>query len=328
MSDNYYNYNNLESYMNKMQLMYNPDILRWIKDIINTKVSMFQYEGLPEGSGLTSEIMERSLMFNNYLCGYMDSTLGFIICRWRPDSDYDLYWKPYTVTLLTISGRLIKAQVPYEDIVLFRDNEMDIVPFLTLNAWINKILEKEKTLDNIFTWLSLPMVFSGDKDQVTALKQLTKKALCREPFAIAGKAYKDHLDQFDIKLPVELSDVYDIMKKYRGLTFGSMGIYEVDEKRERIVTAEIQSQNDYVDFVYTGMYNERKRFVNEVNARWGLNIVLKESYVENQKDNVKMQREMAYATDAPKIEIAEIKAEGEIEAAKVGGKSSGGNPNA
>ena len=319
MADSFYNYNNLESYMQKMQLQYDPDFLRWIRDIINTKITMFQYEGLPEG--LTSEIMERALMFNNFLCGYKDPALGFIIARWRPDSEYDLYWKPYYVTLLTVSGRIIKTKVPYKDIILFRDNPMDIVPFLVLNAWITKIREKEMTLDNIFTWLSLPAVFSGDKDQITALKQVAKKAEMRAPFAFAAKNFKDHLEQFDIKLPVELSDVYDIMKKYRGMTFASMGIYEVDEKRERIVTSEIQAQNDYVDFVYTGMYNERKRFVEEVNSRYGMNLVLKESYVENQKDNVKLQREMSEAKDVVKKEVAEINAEAEVEAAKVGGQN-------
>lgn len=323
MADSYFNYNNLEAYMQKMQLQYDPDFLRWIRDIINTKITMFQYENLPEDSGLTSEIMERALMFNNFLCGYQDSTLGFIICRWRPDSDYDLYWKPITVSLSTISGRIIKQKVPYKDIVLFRDNPMDIIPFLTLNAWITKIREKEMTLDNIFTWLSLPAVFSGDKDQITSLKQVAKKAELRTPFAFAAKNFKDHLEQFDIKLPVELADVYDIMKKYRGLTFASMGIYEVDEKRERIVTSEIQAQNDYVDFVYTGMYNERTRFVNEVNERYGLNIKLRESYVENQKDNIDLQRKMSEAKDHVKVEVAEINAEAEVEAAKVGGQNNG-----
>lgn len=317
MAEDFYNYNNLEAYMQKMQLMYSPDWLRWIKDIINTKITMFQYDNLPDG--LTSEIMERALMFNNFLCGYKDDALGFVICRWRPDSDYDLYWKPYTVTLLTISGRPIKDRVPYDSIILFRDNPMDIIPFLTLNAWIDKIREKEATIDSIFTWLSLPLILTGDKDQVNALKQVAKKANVRAPFAFAAKNFKDHMEQFDIKLPVELEQVYDIMKKYRGMTFSSMGVYEVDEKRERIVTSEIQAQNDYVDFVYTGMYNERKRFVDEVNSRYGLNIVLRESYMENQEDNVRLQEDMSMAKDKAKIEVAKINKEAEIEAAKVGG---------
>ena len=283
--DNYYNYMNLESYMAKLGLEYDATYMRWVKDIIDVKLSMFSYDNVSEYE-LSSDIMERALMFNNFLCGYDVPGMGFGIYRWRADSIFNRYWRPETVSLLTLSGKEVATEVPYSDIVLFRDNRLDLIPFLTLNAWINKIIEKEKTLDNIFTWLSFPMLIVGDKEHKVELKNIAKKALNREPFILA-----------------------------------SMGIYEVDEKRERIVTSEIEAQNDYVDMVYTDMYNERKRFVNECNKRFGTNIVLKESYVENQNDSIRIQKRRAMAEKAPDIEIAQIKADGEVEAAKQGGQT-------
>lgn len=315
MNEIFYNYNNLESYMNKMQLCYDGTWLRWVKEIINTKITMFSYDNLPE-KDLTSEIMERALMFNNFLCGYYDDTLGFVICRWRCGSVYNLYWRPERVDLYSLTGKTIKLGVPYSDIILFRDNPMDIIPFLTLNSWIEKIIDKEKTLDSVFNWLSLPLILTGDKEQVNSLKQIMKKSIARDPFIAAGKGYKDHVEQFDIKLPAELEQIYNIMKKYKGMAMASIGIYEVDEKRERIVTAEIQSQNDFVDMVYMGMYNERKRFVDEVNKRYGYNIVLRESYEENRQANVEAQRDMAQAEKTPDIQIAKIEADAEIKAAQ------------
>lgn len=307
-NESYYNYNNLENYLDKQGIMYDGTWLRWVKDIINTKITMFRYENLP--APLTSEIMEKALMFNNYLCGWKAPTGEFMICRYRFGAIFDAYWKPVKVSLMTLTGKNLAFEVPYEDIILFRDNPMDIIPFLTLNSYIENIISKEGTLDSIFDWLSLPAVFAGDPQQAQTLKKLMKKAKGREPFIVAAKNFKDHLEQFNINLPVQLEEVYNIIKKYKGMALASMGIYEVDEKRERIVTAEIQSQNDYVDFVYTGMLNERKRFVDEVNKRYGLNIVLRETYVENQRDNAEMARQMAMANKAPDIKIAEMKTEG------------------
>lgn len=307
-NEEYYNYNNLQAYMNKMQLAYDGQWLRWVKDIINTKVTMFHYDNLP-GTKLTSEIMERALMFNNFLCGWVKPDGEFIICRWRFGSVFDEYWKPVKVDLLTLTGKPLAYHIPYEDIVLFRDNPMDIIPFLTLNSYIEEIISKEKTLNSIFDWISLPAVFAGDPQQAQSLKTLMKKSTKREPFIVAAKGFKDHLEQFDLRLPVQLAEVYDIMKKYRGMAMASMGIYEVDEKRERIVTSEIQAQNDYVDFVYTGMYNERLRFVNECNAKWGLNIKLRETYVENQEDNIKLEEDMSIAKAQGDIEVEKVKAE-------------------
>lgn len=316
----YYNYNNLESYMNKMGLCYDGEWLRWVKDIINTKVTMFSYE-LDKKYELTSEIIERALMFTNFLCAADVPGLGFGIYRWRSGSLFNRYWKPEYVDLLTLSGKNVASRYPYEKIVLLRDNPMDIIPFLTLNDYIEKIIEKEKTLDSIFAWISLPMVLAGDKDQALMLKKVMGKAIRREPFIVGAKNFKEHLESFDIKLPVELEQVYDIMKKYRGMALASMGIYEVDEKRERIVTSEIQAQNDYVDMVYTGMFNERTRFVKECKDMFGVDIVLKESYVQNQRDEIELKKKTAVAEKTPEVEIAKIKAQGEIEAAKQGGSN-------
>lgn len=314
----FYNYNNLQEYVNKLGLSYDADYFRWVQAIIITKLGMFSYENV-EQYELNSDIMERALMFNNFLCGYDVKGIGFGIYRWRANSVFNRYWRPETVELMTLTGKNVANRVPFKDIVLFRDNRLDLTPFLTLNAWIEKIQEKERTIDSIFNWLSLPVIISGDKQQVVEFKQLIKKAITREPFAISGKGFKDHVEMFNINLPVQLEEVYTIMKKYRGMALASMGIYEVDEKRERIVTSEIEAQNDYVDMVYTGMYNERKRFVQECNEKFGTNIVLKETYTENQNDSIRIQERRARAEKAPDVDIAHIKAEGEIEAAKQGG---------
>lgn len=310
MADTYYNYNNLEDYLSKSQICYDGQWLRWVKDIINTKITMFNYDNLP-GKKLTSEIMEKALMFNNFLCGWVNPFGEFMICRYRFGSIFDEYWKPIKVTLMTLTGKPLAYEVPYSDIVLFKDNPMDIIPFLTLNSYIESIISKEKTLDNIFDWISLPAVFAGDPAQAKELKTLMSKTSSRKPWVVASKNFKDHLEQFDIKLPVELEEVYNIIKKYKGMAMASMGIYEVDEKRERIVTSEIEAQNDYVDFVYQGMFNERTRFINECNERYGFNMRLRETYVENQQDGIELKRQTAMAEKAPDIKIEKMKLEEE-----------------
>lgn len=330
-NDKFYNYNNLKSYLDKMGISYPDEYLRWLKDIVGTKISMFHYDNLPEP--LTSEIVESALMFNNFLCFYKSDSLGIVLCRYRFGSVYDMYWKPKYVDLLTLSGKNIATHVPYEDIILVRDNIMDIVPFLTLNSWIDKIIDKEKTLDILIKLVRFPTILTGDKEQTASLKQVIKKATDYDGFIIGTKNFKDHLEQFDISLPVRLTDIYELLEKYKNMALASMGIYGVDEKRERIVTAEVNANNDYVDFVYTGMYRERQRFVKEANERFGLNIVLKETYVENEQDNIELKQQEAMAEAKAQIKIEETKNEGKVEAAKVEGieaaklEPKGGNKN-
>ena len=46
----------------------------------------------------------------------------------------------------------------------------------------------------------------------------------------------------------------------------------------------MKATNDFVDFIYNGMVQERENSIKKVNEKWGYNIKLKESYVENVKD--------------------------------------------
>lgn len=317
-NETYYNYNNLRAYIDKMGIQCPDDYFRWFKDVVGTKVTMFYYDNLP--GTLTSEITENALMFNNFLCLWYDKGLGqVILCRYRFGGTYDIYWKPVTVDLLSLSGKSLAIGVPYEDIVIVRDNPSDIIPFVTLNSWLNKILDKEKTLDILMRLVRMPTILVGDKEQAGMLKQLMKKTYEYEGFAVGSKNFKSHVEQFDIRMPVQLSDVYELIEKYKNLALNSMGIYGVDEKRERIVTSEVQANNDFTDFIYTGMYRERQRWVKEANEKWGLNIILHETYVDNQEDDIDITKRTALAKAQANIAIEETKNEGKVEAAKVTG---------
>ena len=285
--DNFYNYYNLEDYLKKNLIDPNEAYLRWVKDIINTKVSMFEYRNLPDG--LTSEIVENALMFNNFLCFYHSEALGLILCRYRMGSEFNLYWKPTYVQLMTLSGKTIANHVPYEDIIPIRDNRMDIIPFVTLNGYISKIIEQEKTLDVLVRLVRFPTILTGSKEQMQMLKNLLKKNANCDGFTIADKGFKDHIEQFPINLPCKLIEAYELMDKYKEMALGSIGIYSVDEKRERIVTEEVKATNDFVDFIYNGMVQERTNALKAVNERWGYDIVLEESYVENIKDEQELE---------------------------------------
>lgn len=317
-NETYYNYNNLDAYMDKLGIQVPDDYWRWFKDVVGTKITMFYYKNLP--GSLTSEIVENALMFNNFLCLWKDEALGqVILCRYRFGGSYDIYWKPTTVNLLSLSGKSLAMNVPYEDIVIVRDNPSDIIPFLTLNSWLNKILDKEKTLDILMRLVRMPTILVGDKEQAGMLKQLMKKTYDYDGFAIGSKNFKSHVEQFDIRMPVQLGDVYELIEKYKNLALNSMGIYGVDEKRERIVTSEVQANNDFTDFIYTGMYRERQRWVAEANERWGLSVSLHETYVDNQNDDIDIARKSAMAKAQANIAIEETKNEGKVEAAKVTG---------
>lgn len=306
INNEYYDFMNITSYLQKKLVKgtYSYGYLKWFKQIGSVALSMFKYKNLPKG--LTSEIIEKALMFKNSLCLYKSKSLGVILAYYRTCGIYDIYWKPTKVDIIALNGSFIASRVPFEDIVLVRDNMIDAPLFLVINEWVSKILEKEKTLDINMILARLPTILCGDKTQTTELKALLQKIGNFEPFAISSKNFKDKIDQFDIKLPCSFMDIYEIMDKYKDLANASIGIYSTDEKRERIISAEIQANNDEVDFIYNERLEERRRFVNECNAKFGTNIELIESYADNRKDEIELLREQVKAEEQEKAKAQNL----------------------
>lgn len=318
----YYAMTNLQNNFAKQNIDMSPDWLRWVSAIMNTKIGEFQYDNYP-AKDLTSEITEMALMYDSNLCYYNSPLVGFGLYKWMGNRRSTKYFKPETVNLLTLSGMSIDQNVPFSDVVEVRDTTMNIPPFITLCSWLQKIQTIERTLEMELLWARMPFVLTGPKEAVNQFRQLIKKAYNFEPFAIGEKGIVESMTQYDVKTPIDPSALFDLMSKYMDKTVEAIGIYSADKKAERLITAEVNAQNDYVDFVYNNMYNERKRAVREANEKWGYNIVLRETYVENQQDKLKEEKMRAEIMESTKAkyqkQVEAIKNEGKVEAAKVTG---------
>lgn len=272
---------------------------RYIKDMVNTKIGMFEYEGsLPDK--LTSQIIETAIMFKSHLCFYKVPGIGVVLGSYVPSSTYNYYWKPNKVNFLTLNGETIATDIPYEDLVLVRDNVMDIMPFLVIQEYLQKINDIEDKMFKVLNLASLPAVLTGNKKQANALKATAKNLGYKDPFIVADEGVVDSVKTFDIQLRITPFDVYTVKRKYMNECLSSLGIYAPEEKGERLLVDEIAAQNDYTDFIYTEAKNERARFVRECNEKFGTAIELKETYMINFMQNVKEQRELAKATNVNK----------------------------
>ena len=287
---NMYNFYNLDNYLKQQGIeCTDGSYLRWIKAIINTKVGLFRYEDLP--NGLTTQIMECALMFFSNLCLYNSKTLGIVLCRYVYGGEYDIYMRPTKVDLLALNGSPIEYGVDFEDIILVRDNTMDITPFIVLRSYIDKIIEMEKTLDVNLVLLRMPLLFQcSTKEQAIGLKQLFKKVSNFEPFTITDKTFKrENLVDTKFDLKVSPQQLFDLISEYKTLTLEDLGVYSAMGKKERALQLEVESQNDYVDFTYSNMKHERELTWKLAREKWGLKTKVVESYEVNKLEDIELK---------------------------------------
>ena len=292
----YWDFVNLQSTVNQKLIKGGIDLqyIRYIKDIVNTRIGMFTYKNLPEP--LTSQILETALMFMNNLCFYYSKGLNkWVLARYLFGGDYDMYFKPDVVEVLALNGRNLASSVPYKDLILVRDNTMDIVPFLVVQDYIKKISYLEDKMDKMVNIATFPVGIVGDKKIANQLKLIAKELCGNNPCITGSDQIMDTVKSFDIKLPYNPLDIYELKNKYRNECMASLGIYSVEEKRERMIDKEVSVHNDYTDYVYNNALEERKRFVAELNKIGDFKIELVETYEVNRQADIDEEAEKAGA---------------------------------
>lgn len=307
-----YDYYNLDNVVNKYKLK--PCDIKYLKDIVNTKISMFSYKNLP--GDLTSQILETSIMYRGHLCFYKLNAINEIaLCIYVDSGEYDIYMKPTMVDLYALNGKCLATQIPYKDIILVRDNIMDIIPFTFVSEYIQNIRNIEKAMFNVLRVAQLPMFIVGGKNTAAQYLKLIKKIMDIDGFAVGDPSLVQSIQSAKIDVPISIEEIYSIKDKYRNECLSALGVYAVDQKRERIVTQELENQNDFTNFTYQGCLMERERFVKECNEKYGTDIQLVEIYDKNFKEDAKLN-----AYKVKQEEDAKASAEIEVEKEAPNGK--------
>lgn len=268
-----------------------------VKDILSTKVSAFRYKNIEKIPGLTSEIYECALLFNWQLCFYKSTELGWILCRYVNNGELSKYMRPTTVNLLTFKGDTIAQGVPYEDIILAKDNSMDIVPFICLFEYIQKLEKVDTAVFRALNVASLPIVLTGSKKVTNQFNIIAKKLGGTDAFIVGDDNLLDTVKTFNVDLPVSPLDMYELKTKFKNECLSSIGIYSIEQKKERKIVNEVRSQNDYTDRIYFDMLQQRLRTFEQLNkADPTLQIEVEETKVAIEDASIDIDAKRAEAT--------------------------------
>lgn len=289
-----YNYYNLESYFKKKNVI--GTTYRNMLDIIDLYTTQFKVNGLDKYN-FTSDILFSALLFNNHLCFYyLNGIDSLVLCKYVDKSTFDYYYKPTKVDLYSISGYLIAQDIPYSDIVLIKDNTLDITPFIYLDEYVEILQNIENTLNVNLTWLKFPMIFESDKKTSVAIKNLFKDIKYNfTPYVITNYGALDGIKSTQVNLSVKPNELYQLYEAYYNKCLNSLGISSSISKRERLITDEMQAQNDMVNARYFERKNNLLKAIELIKEKWNINLTLEESYIESIKvdNDLEVEKENA-----------------------------------
>lgn len=251
--------------------------------------SLFTWEGLDDVGG-NSRFLEQVLYEDGKGCFLKDDEMGYLSLRVNPCDKLNVYRLPTEVLAYSIG---YNKKFKFNDVVYIMNNEMQLPTRNTLELLAYRLYETERTIDINLIAQKTPVLIEGDSKTILTLKNVYAQYSGNTPFIFGNK-------QFDIanKLNVLKTDAPYLVDKLElhkhelwneALTF--LGINNANtDKKERLITNEVDSNNQLITYYLNCFYKTRKKACKEINDKFfggeeKIKIKLNDEVMELLKDN-------------------------------------------
>lgn len=236
-------------------------------------VSLFKWKGLDDVAGFgASRFLELALYENGRACFVKDDRKGYLALKVNPTDKLNVYNLPVKVLAWSIG---YNKTYDFDNIVYIMNNELELPTSNTLSLFAYRLYETERTIDVNLIAQKTPVLIEGDTKTILTLKNVYMQYSGNTPFIFGNK-------QFDIsnKLNVLKTDAPYLVDKLElhkheiwneALTY--LGIDNANtDKKERLITDEVESNNDLISYYLNCFYKTRKQACELINEKYGLNI--------------------------------------------------------
>ena len=244
-------------------------------------MNLYEWEGL-EDWNIPVEFIENELYEKGQVAFYFSDEYGLIACRCL-GLNKNIYNLPTKYQL--IYGNTPKI-VNASDVVILYNNYLKIPTSELVNGFIRKLCDISRTIDtNIYLQKLSKLILVDDKQRLT-LENLMLQYEGNVPFIIADKFFKNVMEVgndkiMDLSVDFKALELLDAKSRIWRELLETVGINSANtEKRERLTTNEVDSNNELNKTSNNIFFNSRKIFCDKINKKWknkGVNINIERS---------------------------------------------------
>lgn len=245
---------------------------KWLKMLC---MSMFEWSGLPKSINL--EYLEEALFTHGKILFFKDSLLGHLALTCIPVG-MNVYGEP-TAFQVNVPGYQSKENIKAAEAVLIKNNQLTEPTSWMIGAFAGRLAETERTIAvNLNAQKTPILLLVEDGQNVLTLKNAYKKIEDGVPVILADKATfsTDSVKSINTEAPyiIDKLDTHKMNLWNEALTF--LGINNTNtEKRERLITDEVNANQQHVKLSAHAMLLTRQEAVRKINSLFGLQISVK-----------------------------------------------------
>ena len=236
-------------------------------------ISLFTWDGLDEVAGFgASRFIEESLYRYGKACIVKDNKYGMMALNVTPSGKLNTYYLPVKVNAYSTGYNKI---YDFDDVVYIMNNELQKPTRDTLSLYARRLYEVERTSDINLQAQKTPVLIEGDKNTLLTLKNLYMNYSGNAPVIYGNKNF-----DLSTKLNVLRTDapyIVDKLEEHKHnlwndcMTF--MGINNANvSKKERLITSEVESNDDLINYYLICFYKTRKQACDILNKKYGTNV--------------------------------------------------------
>lgn len=240
-------------------------------------LSMFEWQNLP--ATMNSRYLELCLYYKGQAALLYDDDYGFINTQ-AADSGYiNIYGLPTRINCFSYEyNQMRELYVPNvnsaknQECILVMNNYERIPTAATISLFANRMSEAQRTADINVQAQRTPVLILGDKPQELTLRNLYAQYDGNSPviFGNQNQLTTDSMQVLKTDAPFVAKDLMEYKMQIWNEFLTFLGVNNLAEKRERLISNEVDSNNELVNLNLQSYLAPRKQACNEFNAKFGL----------------------------------------------------------
>lgn len=250
--------------------------------------------------GLTSQQIESTLYDKDGGCLFFkDINKGYLALPVAPADTLNVYYKP---THFRAIGNNYSEEYTIDNSVLIKNNSVNKATFNFVNYYTYKMADIELTKDLHRNAHKTPLVLETSEDTQLTAKNIFKKIKANEPVIFKNKSRGEHdtpISVLNANTPYINDKLEDDYHNYEARILTILGLDNyVEDKHERVQSAEVQSQQEYIISSFRASLRERQEACEKINKMFGLDLMVdyvKGEEIETNEENEEVEDEPVYS---------------------------------
>lgn len=240
-------------------------------------LSMFEWQNLP--NSMNARFIEMCLYYQGQASLLYDDDYGFINTMCADGGYLNIYGLPTEINCYSYQYNTRRTlymtdtgEEKSKECILVMNNYERIPTASTITLFAKRLAEAQRTADVNIKAQRTPVLITTDQKQYFTLKKMYEEYDGNTPAIFADKNLitPDALKAMRTDAPFIAQDIMDYKREIWNEFLTFMGISNLSEKRERMISNEVDSNNELINLNLQALLTPRKEACRQFNEKYGL----------------------------------------------------------